>query len=184
MAGTDKRKRSRPPTEIRVPPKEGSAVQLIILLNRSPHRLVQKLLVLTSRLRAFRLITLLLCTIRTRLVLSTADRWRVTMKSAWFCTRPLTVARTCRLAWALISSAVLLRTRTWPLVRTVWVTASSRPRFRSMPEVLLPSLTRQLLGRAWTKRLVPVVPVVVTILLLAVLRWLQWTPLTTAFPNS
>lgn len=48
-----------------------------------------------------------------------ADRWRVTMKIAWFPTRPLTLVRMILLAWALTEDAVLLRTSVGGLVIVV-----------------------------------------------------------------
>lgn len=112
-----------------------------------------------------------------------ADRWRVTMKIAWFPTRPLTLVRIILLACALTEDAVLLRTSVGGLVIVVWVTETSRCRFRDRLELLFLSIALQFPGSTWTKSLVPIRCVVLTYLLLAVPRWLQWTPLTMALAN-
>lgn len=153
-------------------------------VNRSPHSVVQWLLCLNSLRRPLRLTTLLRLTHRTRLVLWTADSWRVTMKSACFVTSSATVPLTLVLAWALMESAVLLSTRTGGLVRKMWVTASSRCRLIDRPLVLPLSMALQLRGSACTKQLVCMVPVVVTTLLWAVLGCLQVRPLVMALLNS
>lgn len=143
---------------------------------------MQKLFPVSSLLRALCLMTLLLPTIRTTLVLWTADRWRVTMKSAWFMASVLTVPRTSLLACALIEEAVLLRTRTGVLLITVWVTASSRCRFRESDVPLL-SMALQLPGNDTTQRRRLMVPYVVMTRLLAMLPPEHVTPLCIALWN-
>ncbi len=105
------------------------------------------------------------------------------MNIAWFFTSPLMFCRMTVLAWALTEEAVLLRTTIGGLVMVVWVTVTSRCRFRDRPVLPPRSAVPQFFGRWATKLLVFVSPVVVTYLLLAVLSPLQWTPLTMALAN-
>lgn len=104
------------------------------------------------------------------------------MNDACFMASVLTVPRTSLLAWALIEEAVLLRTRTGVLRITVWVTASSRPRFRESDDPLL-SMALQLLGSEWTKRLRFMVPYVLLTRPPAMLGPEQVTPLCIALWN-
>lgn len=157
---------------------------LRLLVNREWHRLQQRLFRVSNLLRDFRLMTVFLRTIRTMLVLWTASSWRVTMKSAWLDCSVVTVCRSSSLAWALIESAVLLRTSRDGLDRNVCVTATSRPLLIDMPEFLLLTIALQFLGNERMKWLMQAVSVVVWTRRLAVLGCLHVTPLWTALRNS
>ncbi len=113
-----------------------------------------------------------------------AERWRVTINIASFPTKSLTFPRMTVLASALTEEAVLLRTTMGGLVIVVWVTETSRCRFRDRPSLPPARRARQFRGSSATKLLVFERVVVPTYLLLAVLRPLQWTPLTIAFENK
>lgn len=133
--------------------------------------------VVSSRVRELRLMTRLRLTQKTLLVPLTADRWRVTTKSACFPSRRRRLVRNVLLACALTPSAVLLRTRTCGLVSSMCVKVTSRCRLVDRADLCLLIIALHLLGSLTTNLRVRMVPVVVLTLLLAVLSPLQWTPL-------
>lgn len=146
---------------------------------------VQQLPRVSSLVRALCLMTPFRLTIRTRLVPLTADKWRVTIKAAWFPTMRLSVVRTRCLDLALSVEAVLLRTSNGVPPSRVWVTV--RCRCRLLESSMLPLLIRALrfLGNRVTKLTVQVLPVVPLTLLCGVLvKLLQVTPPVMALSNS
>lgn len=101
----------------------------------------------------------------------------MTIRAAWLCTICLSVRRTRCLDLPLSVSAVLLRTRTGVLCRTVCVTVRCRCRLLESSVLCLLIGALSFRGSVWTKLTVPVVLVVVTTVLWSVwLLYVQVTP--------